>query len=163
MTKVKHHGAITKKDVENVFKKYGFNVVKYSEDEIYINVIVRKDYSKKFNIEFNGIVEVKCSIVKRMYDAFCVYTYPTFKEITNLIPKDAFYHVYSDGNICYAPPKRPLVEKWRLIDFINSVDSFFYNYFSIEYIGTGKLFQLEHGDRGLMQYEYIYRSSKNKE
>ena len=52
--------------------------------------------------------------MRKMYDMFCVYTYPKFKEISNIIPKKAFYHMYEDGSICYAPPKRPLVEKWSL-------------------------------------------------
>ncbi len=162
MTKVRHHGVINKNDIELSIKKYGFRIVDYTENNEHIKTIIEKDYSKNFNIDFNGNVKVECIIVKKMYDMFCVYTYPKFKEISNIIPKKAFYHMYEDGSICYAPPKRPLVEEWKLEDFINSIDSFFNNYFSIEYIGKGELFQLEHGEKGLMQYEFIYKSLKNK-
>lgn len=160
MTKVIHHGVINKKDIEVSIKKYGFKMLDYNENNEYIKTIIEKDYAKSFNIDFNGMVKVECIIMRKMYDMFCVYTYPKFKEISNLIPKKAFYHMYEDGSICYAPPKRPLVEKWNLEDFISSIDSFFHNYFSIEYIGKGELFQLEHGEKGLIQYEFIYRVSK---
>lgn len=160
MTRVKHHGVINKDDVELAIKKYGFKIVAYSENEKNITTTIEKDYSKSFNLDFNGIIKVECIIIRKMYDIFCVYTYPKFKELSNIIPKRPFYHMYEDGSICYAPPKRPLVEKWNLVDFISSIDSFFYNYFSIEYIGKSELFQLEHGETGLMQYEFIYRASK---
>lgn len=125
MTKVIHHGVINKKDIEVSIKKYGFKIFDYNENNEYIKTIIEKDYAKSFNIDFNGMIKVECIIMRKMYDMFCVYTYPKFKEISNIIPKKAFYHMYEDGSICYVPPKRPLVEKWSLEDFISSIDSFF--------------------------------------
>lgn len=125
MTKVIHRGVINKKDIEVSIKKYGFKILDYNENNEYIKTIIEKDYAKSFNIDFNGMIKVECIIMRKMYDMFCVYTYPKFKEISNIIPKKAFYHMYEDDSICYAPPKRPLVEKWSLEDFISSIDSFF--------------------------------------
>ena len=125
MTKVIHHGVINKKDIEVSIKKYGFKILDYNENNEYLKTIIEKDYAKSFNIDFNGMIKVECIIMRKMYDMFCVYTYPKFKEISNIIPKKAFYHMYEDGSICYAPPKRPLVEKWSLEDFISFIDSFF--------------------------------------
>ena len=72
------------------------------------------------------------------------------------------YHVNYDGSLCYAPPRRPLDEEWTFINFVNAVDSLIYNYFCIEYIGKGSLQELEHGNTGLKQYDYIKNSINNK-
>ncbi len=155
MIKHKRHGAVNKQIITFAFKKHGFSVQNYASKNNVITVIVEKDYSKGFNIKFNGLIRLEVSIIENMYDMFCVYTYPKFKEISNIIPKNGFYHIYPDGSLCYAPPKRPLVEKWEFVDFVNAVDALLYNYFSIEYIGKGELFELEHGLTGLRQYEFI--------
>lgn len=156
MTKPKRHGVVNKQIIDFVFRKHGFTIQNYTSKNNVITVVVEKDYSKDFNIKFNGLIRLEVSVLENMFDMFCVYTYPTFKEISNIIPKKGFYHIYSDGSLCYAPPKRPLVEKWKFIDFVNAVDALIYNYFSIEYIGRGELFELEHGMAGLKQYEFIY-------
>lgn len=156
MTKPKRHGVVNKSILDFAFKKHGFTIQNYTSKNNLITVVVEKDYSKDFNIKFNGLIRLEVSVLENMFDMFCVYTYPTFKEISNIIPKKGFYHIYSDGSLCYAPPKRPLVEKWEFIDFVNAVDALIYNYFSIQYIGKGALFELEHGMVGLKQYEFIY-------
>lgn len=156
MTKHKRHGGVNKQIIDFAFKKHGFTIQKYTSKNNVITVVVEKDYSKDFNIKFNGLIRLEASVLENMFDMFCVCTYPMFKEISNIIPEKSFYHIYSDGSLCYAPPKRPLVEKWKFIDFVNAVDALIYNYFSIEYIGMGKLFELEHGMLGLKQYEFIY-------
>ncbi len=155
MTKHKHHGVVNKQMIDFAFKKHGFTIQNYTSKNNMITVVVEKDYSKDFNIKFSGLIRLEASVFENMFDMFCVYTYPTFKEISNIIPKKGFNHIYSDGSLCYAPPKRPLVEKWKFIDFVNAVDALIYNYFSIEYIGRGELFELEHGMAGLKQYEFI--------
>lgn len=156
MTKHKLHGVVNKQIIDFAFKKHGFTIKNYTSKNNLITAVVEKDYSKDFNIKFNGLIRLEVSVLENMFDMFCVYTYPMFKEISNIIPKKGFYHIYSDGSLCYAPPKRPLVEKWEFIDFVNAVDALIYNYFSIEYIGRGELFELEHGMAGLKQYEFIY-------
>ena len=153
MTKNKHHGVINKKLVYKSMKKYQFTVEEYEEDINSIFVIIKKDYSKTFNFSFDGVIKLKVTINKKMYELFWRETYPQFTEITSKIPKESFYHIYTNGSICYAPPRRPIDEKWQLSDFINAVDSLINNYFSVEYIGVGCLNELEHGIRGLQQYE----------
>ena len=58
MTKVRHHGVINKNDIELSIKKYGFRIVDYTENNEHIKTIIEKDYSKNFNIDFNGNVKV---------------------------------------------------------------------------------------------------------
>lgn len=162
MTKLKHHGAISKSEIEFSFRKYGFIIKSYVKQNNIIVLIVEKNYSKDFNIMFNGLIRLKIFVDENMYDALSINTYPLFQEISNIIPKKSFYHIYRDGSLCYAPPQRPLVEKWKFEDFVKAADSLIYNYFSIEYIGKGELFELEHGQTGLEQYEFIYsRNLKN--
>ncbi len=155
MIKHKHRGAITKDEVIFSFKSKGFSIENYSEENGKITVEVTKDYSSSFNIEFNGLIKLKALIPISLYKYFSIITYPTFYEISNLIPKKAMYHVNYDGSLCYAPPRRPLDEEWNFINFVNAVDSLIYNYFCIEYIGKGTLQELEHGNVGLKQYDYI--------
>lgn len=162
MIKHKHRGAITKDEVIFSFKSKGFSIENYSEENGKITVEVTKDYSSSFNIEFNGLIKLKALIAISLYKYFSIITYPTFYEISNLIPKKAMYHVNYDGSLCYAPPRRPLDEEWTFINFVNAVDSLIYNYFCIEYIGKGSLQELEHGNTGLKQYDYIKNSINNK-
>ena len=162
MIKHKHHGAITKDEVSFSFKSKGFSIENYSEENSKIIVEVKKDYSSSFNIEFNGLIKLKVLIPINLYKYFSILTYPKFYEISNLIPKKAMYHVNYDGSLCYAPPGRPLDEEWTFINFVNAVDSLIYNYFCIEYIGKGNLQELEHGNAGLMQYDYIKNTINNK-
>lgn len=160
MTKNKHHGTIINQQyIKNCFNKYNFFVDEIVTYNNYFKVYISKDYSKDFNIKFDGLIKLEVIISPQMYDCFCVFTYPKFKEISNKIPKKPFYHIYSDGSLCYAPPKRPLDENWKLTNFINAVDALLYNYFSIEYIGKGDLFELEHGYKGLKQYEFIFKNN----
>lgn len=164
MTKRIHRGAINKQIIEFAFKKHNYMIDDYFDNQDVVTVIAEKDYSKDFNIEFNGLIKLEVIIIKKMYDMFCVVTYPKFREISNIIPKKGFNHIYSDGSLCYAPPKRPLVENWEFVDFVSAVDSLIYNYFSIEYIGSGELVELEHGTAGLEQYEFIsLNKSKRQE
>lgn len=161
MTKNKHHGQISKSSIISSFKYFNFQIENYIENNNEINVIVTKDYSKSFNIKFDGKIKLDVLINPYMFENFCVFTYPKFIEVSNIIPKKPFYHVYSDGSLCYAPPKRPLDEKWKISDFINAVDSLIFNYFCIEYIGTSNLLELEHGNTGQIQYE-VYRKIANR-
>ena len=161
MTKNKHHGQINKSSIIFSFNYFNFQIESYIEKTNEIKVTVTKDYSKSFNIEFDGKIKLEVFINPHMFENFCVFTYPKFIEISNIIPKKPFYHIYSDGSLCYAPPKRPLDEKWKISDFINAVDSLIFNYFCIEYIGTSSLLELEHGNTGKIQYE-IYRKLSNK-
>ena len=162
MIKPKHRGAITKDEVVFSFKSKGFSIEKYNEENGKITVEVKKDYSSSFNIEFKGLIKIKVLIPISLYKYFSIITYPTFYEISNLIPKKAMYHVNYDGSLCYAPPRRPLDEEWTFINFVNAVDSLIYNYFCIEYIGKGSLQELEHVNTGLKQYDYIKNSINNK-
>lgn len=163
MIKHKHRGAITKDEVIFSFKSKGFSIENYSEENGKITVEVTKDYSSSFNIEFNGLIKLKALIPISLYKYFSIITYPTFYEISNLIPKKAMYHVNYDGSLCYAPPRRPLDEEWTFINFINAVDSLIYNYFSIEYIGNGTLIELNHGYAGLQQYNFLKNSTITKQ
>ena len=161
MTKHKRHGAITKDEVIFSFKSKGFLIENYSEENSKIIVEVKKDYSSSFNIEFNGLIKLKVLIPINLYKYFSILTYPKFYEISNLIPKKAMYHVNYDGSLCYAPPRRPLDEEWNFNNFVNAVDALIYNYFCIEYIGKGSLQELEHGNIGLQQYDYIKNTINN--
>lgn len=155
MTRNKRHGVIKKDEIISAFRLKGFHLSNFEEGESIASVTVTKDYSSSFNIPFEGLIKLKVIIHLNMYNLFSVFTFPIFYETSNLIPKKAFYHVYKDGSLCYAPPQRPLDENWNFIDFVNAVDSLIYNYFSIEYIGKGTLKELEHGYTGLRQYNYI--------
>ena len=160
MIKNKLHGVINKSEIESAFKKHKFLIKTYLNNKNKIIIVVEKNYSIDFNIEFNGLIKLKIIINKEMYNNFCIMTYPLFKELSNIIPKKGFNHVYPNGDLCYAPPKRPLVEKWRFEDFVQAVDALIYNYFNVEYIGTSGLFELEHGQKGLEQFEFICLKNK---
>lgn len=160
MIKNKRRGVIRKEQILSSFKLYNFNVVSYDEHGHIGHVIVTKDYSENFNFDFNGLVKLDVTIDLKLYENFWIFSYPKFIEISNLIPKKPMFHVYQDGSLCYAPPARPLKEKWILSDFIKAVDSLINNYFCIEYIGSGTLIELEHGDIGKMQYEYLSKLNK---
>ena len=107
------------------------------------------------NIEFDGniLLEVKIKFDYLNYSK--PWLYPTFKEISNIIPKKLCNHIYRSGDICYVPPNRPIYEKWEFIDFVNAVDSMINNFLSKEYIGIGFLRELEHGQIGLDQYRHL--------
>lgn len=161
MIKNKHHGQINKSSIISSFNYFNFQVENYIESTNEVKVTITKDYSKYFNIEFDGKIKLEVFINPYMFENFCMLTYPKFIEVSNIIPKKPFYHICSDGFLCYAPPRRPLNQKWKIRDFINAVDSLIFNYFCIEYIGTNNLFELEHGTTGLIQYE-MYRKMANK-
>lgn len=135
------------------FKVNGFKVINYIYARDCIIYYVSKDYAKKFNINFNGKITLEVKVNFNFFKFLTPSFYPTFKEISNIIPKNIDNHIYQNGNICYAPPSRPINEKWKLIDFVNAVDSMINNYFSKEYIGKGTLTELEHGLKGLKQYD----------
>lgn len=161
MTKVKRRTVLSKENITFSLKKFGFYICEYIVDKNNIRVYVCKDYSKSFNIEFDGIIVLEIIINPQLEKQVNITTYPVFKEISDKIPKKAFYHINMDGSICYAPPKRPLEENWQFEDFVNAVDALLYNYFSVEYIGTGELFELEHGTLGLKQYEVLSKIRKD--
>ena len=153
---------MTENQIKAYFRQCGFQAISYSSDDKKATIRVLKDYSKSFNIDFDGIVELEVIIFFEMTSNLWLGTYPKFKEITNQIPKKSYNHIYNSGNICYAPTQRPLNEKWKLPNFISSVDAMINNYFTTEYIGTGTLFELEHGDLGLKQYNIISRIRNQK-
>lgn len=161
MIKHKHHGVIKKEQILSSFRLYNFNIISYDEHEHIAHLIVTKDYRRNFNFDFNGIITLDVQINLKMYKNFNSLLYPKFKEISNLIPKTAMYHFYQDGSLCYAPPSRPLEENWSLGNFIKAVDALINNYFCIEYIGSSTLFELEHGNIGLEQYEYFYKQKSD--
>lgn len=160
MIKNKLPGVIKKEQILSSFKLYNFNVVSYDEQGHIGHVIVTKDYNENFNFDFDGLVKLDVSIDLKMYENFWIFSYPKFIETSNLIPKKPMYHIYQDGSLCYAPPARPIKEKWFLSDFIKAVDSLINNYFCIEYIGSSTLIELEHSDIGKMQYEYLSKLNK---
>ena len=155
MIKNKLHGVMNTKDIINNFAIKGFNVINYIYANKCIIYYVSKDYAKKFNIDFDGNIILEVKIRFEFFKFLTPIFYPTFKEVSNIIPKHIDNHIYPNGNICYAPPYRPIYEKWNFIDFINAVDSMINNYFSKEYIGTGFLTELEHGQAGLNQYKNL--------
>lgn len=158
MIKSRRRGVINKEEIISSFNSKGFSIINYEEYNEIAIVIVKKNYSSSFNVQFDGLVELKVTIYLNMYNSFSRLTYPKFFETSNLIPKKTFYHVYTNGSLCYAPPKRPLDEGWNFINFVNAVDALIYNYFSIEYIGNGTLKELEHGYTGLYQYDYYVKT-----
>lgn len=156
MIKSKHHGVINNNEkINNAFKVNGFKVINY----VYANdctiYYALKDYSEKFNIDFNGKITLEIKVNFNFFKLLTPCFYPNFKEISNIIPKNADNHIYPNGNICYAPPFRPINEKWDFINFVNAVDSMINNYFSKEYIGIGTLIELDHGLKGLEQYNNL--------
>jgi len=156
MIKSKHHGIINNNDIiNNAFKVNGFKVINYIYANDCIIYYVSKDYSEKFNIDFNGKIILEVKVNFNFFKLLTPCFYPDFKEISNIIPKNADNHIYPNGNICYAPPLRPIYEKWKFINFVSAVDSMINNYFSKEYIGIGTLIELEHGLIGLEQYNNL--------
>lgn len=149
----KHHGVMNK--YINAFKLNGFTVIQYVYANDSIIFIVEKDYSKKFNIIFDGKVRLQVKIKFAFEKAVNLTTYPEFKELTNVIPKKIDNHIYNSGNICYAPPYRPIYEHWTIMNFIQAVDAMINNYLSKEYVGIGFLKELEHGVAGIKQYQKI--------
>ena len=137
------------------FRAKGFKIINYIYARNGIIYYITKDYSESFNISFNGIVLLEVTVLFVFFDFLSPCFYPVFKEKSNIIPKIENNHINPDGSICYAPPSRPINEKWKFIDFVNAVDSMLNNYFSTEYIGKGNLFELEHGIIGLKQYENL--------
>ena len=161
MTKSKPLGVINESSIKYAFSIFGYKIEKCIETNNLFKVQVSKDFSKSFNITFDGLVRLEAIIYKKMYESFCVFTYPKFVELTEIIPKKGYCHIYPDGSFCYAPPQRPLEEKWNLKDFVNSIDALINDYFSIEYIGYGELKELEHGDVGLLQYNIMKNNNTN--
>ena len=156
MTKNKHRGAMSNKQkIIHAFTVRNFKIISYIYANDCVIYYVSKDYSEKFNIDFDGKVILEVKIKFNFFESLNSYFYPTFKEISNIIPKKIDNHIYPDGCICYAPPFRPIYENWQFIDFVNAVDSMINNYFSKEYIGIGNLTELEHGRQGLLQYYYL--------
>lgn len=143
-------------DTENIkaaFYSKDFSIVKI--EEIFngeIIVIVKKDYSKKFTLNFNGNITLKVVIKKDLFKNFNSLYYPKFYEESGLIEKKANNHINPDGTICYAPYSKPINEKWKIIDFVVAVDSLINDYFNKEYIGRSALHGLRHGKAGLIQY-----------
>lgn len=164
MIKNKLHGVMNNHDIiTNSFNTKGFKVVNYIYARDCTIYYVSKDYAKNFNIDFNGKILLEVIVNFKLFKYLIPCFYPSFKEMSNIIPKNIDNHIYSSGNICYAPPSRPIKEKWKFIDFVNAVDSMINNYFSTEYIGKGNLIELEHGIIGIKQYNYLkYHSINSK-
>ena len=144
------------------FINKGFKMLNYIYARDCTIYYVSKDYAENFNIDFNGKIILEIKMNFNFFKFHVPYFYPDFKEISNIIPKNVDNHIYLNGNICYAPPLRPINEKWKFIDFINAVDSMINNYFSKEYIGTGTLIELEHGLKGLKQYDNLVYKQNQK-
>mgnify|MGYP006939899604 FL=1 len=154
---------MNEKQITSLFKRKGFVINKYWEEKGTILVDISKDYSKGFNIEFNGYLNLLVKINKNFFGNECKYLFnPAFYELNNVIPKKVKNHFYIDGSICYAPPERPLNEKWQLLDYIEAVDSVINDWFNKEYIGVSKLHGLEHGEKGKIQYHYLKNNFKQK-
>lgn len=163
MTKSKLRGVMNNNDrICSAFKINGFKIINYIYARDYTIYYVSKDYAKKFNIDFNGKITLEVKVNFNFFKCLMPYFYPNFKEISNIIPKNIDNHIYPNGNICYAPPSRPVNEKWRFIDFVNAVDSMINNYFSKEYIGTSTLTELEHGLKGLKKYDNLISKKSSK-
>lgn len=145
---------MNEKQIKDLFKLRGFNIKAIFVLNQQIELIVYKDYSKGFNIEFDGNVILKIIINKMFFKFPNVYNIKFYEE-NNLIPKQARNHFYSDGSICYAPPERPIYENWKLLDYIDAVDAMLNDWFNKEYIGASKLRGLEHGDIGKIQYNIL--------
>lgn len=157
MTRSKHLGANNNKLIIKSFNIKGFKVLNYIYANNFIIYYITKDYSANFNINFNGKVELEVVIPFNFFETLIPIYYPLFKEVSNIIPKNADNHINYNGTICYAPPYRPIHEKWKFIDFVNAVDSMINNYFTIEYIGTSSLIELEHGINGCVQYSFLLK------
>ncbi len=152
MKKNIHHIVINIKSINVSFKYWGYTVNNIVYGNSKIIVLCEKDYSENYNIEFNGKIKLKAEFDLNLSSNFASQYFPKFYEYSNIIPKNNNYHIYNDGSICYAPPIRPLLEKWQIIDFVSAVNSMISNYFAIEYIGRSTLKELEHGIIGLYQY-----------
>lgn len=155
MIKNKHLGMITKNEIINAFSSFNFIINSYTDYNDYIIVEVLKDYSLTYNYSFNGNVKLKVIISKKIYIDYSIINYPKFIEVSKIIKRKPYNHISNDGVICYAPPERPLYEKWCFRDFVNSVDAMISDYFEVEYIGKGELKQLEHGNKGIVQYSIM--------
>ena len=86
MIKSKHHGVINNNEkINNAFKVNGFKVINY----IYANdctiYYVSKDYSEKFNIDFNGKITLEVKVNFNFFKLLTPCFYPSFKEISNII------------------------------------------------------------------------------
>lgn len=139
----------------NMFKLSGFTIIQFIYANNAIIYIIEKDYAKNFNIDFDGKIKLHVKIKFDFEKKVDIFTYPEFKELTNVIPKKVNNHIYKNGNICYAPPYRPIYEHWTMLNFIQAVDAMINNYLSKEYIGIGFLKELEHGIIGMKQYQKI--------
>lgn len=156
MIKSKRLGPINNhQKIINAFRLNGFKIINYIYARNCTIYYVSKDYAEKFNIDFNGVILLEVKVNFNFFKTLTSCFYPSFKEISNIIPKKVDNHIYPAGNICYAPPYRPIYEKWNFKDFVNAVDSMINNYFSKEYIGNGYLVELEHGQQGLRQYNNL--------
>ena len=82
MIKVKHRGAVSRNEIEFALKKYNYKILNYCDSKDLIKVIISKDFSKEFNVKFAGNITIEVTVFKNMYDFFCVFTYPKFKEIS---------------------------------------------------------------------------------
>lgn len=144
------------KQIKSSFKIKGFTINKYFEEKGIIFIDVSKDYSKGFNIEFDGYIRLLVKIDKNFFNHKYKYIFnPVFYELNDIIPKKVKNHFYIDGSICYAPPERPLHEGWQLLDYIEAVDSMINDWFNKEYLGVSKLRGLEHGQKGKIQYHHL--------
>jgi len=143
---------INENTIRKVFNNMGFKVNKIDFCMGKFYVIVSKNYSKNYNIEFDGNISLKAVIDDRMNIYLSREYYPEFYEVSNVIPHKRQYHINENGSLCYAPYQRPLREKWELKHFVNAVDALVADWFHMQYIGESQLKGLEHGERGIEEY-----------
>lgn len=141
----------TIKETIKIFANYDFNVNNYFYIAKGFVFRIEKDFSKRFNIKFNGTV-ILDSYIYFDYDYNNVNTYPVFIEINDVIPKQIHYHVNPNGELCITYYERPKREKWELKNFVNALNSMLNNYFNKEFVGSKTLQELEHGVTGRQQY-----------
>ena len=142
------------KEIFIAFERFDFKVTNYIYIKNGYNFFIEKDFSKKFNIDFDGLVKLLVKVFFN-YDHLNENTFPVFIEQNNVIPKMRHYHIDENGIMCFAPPQRPKIEKWKFYDFVNAVNSMINNYFNKEYVGSKTILELEHGKLGLEQYNNL--------
>ena len=74
------------KNIISSFNTKGFDVINYIYAKDCIIYYVSKDYAKKFNINFDGNIILEVKIRFEFFKFLTPDFYPTFKEISSIIP-----------------------------------------------------------------------------
>jgi hypothetical protein len=91
MTKNKHHGIIINQQyIKNCFNKYNFFVDEIVTYNNYFKVYISKDYSKDFNIKFDGLIKLEVIISPQMYDYFVSSPIQNSKKYQTKYQKNLF-------------------------------------------------------------------------